>query len=644
MTLKVRDSTMLAVATIVAATAAMVLPYAGRSGAVLSLVLIAGTVALLHKLEHPSRSAIRIVYASAIGLLPTVMVIGALHDLLTVEIPVEVTRVLLLVAWWAASSAFGAPLAERLAGRTALIDAGARALGVVAVAVGMASALTRHLVTERGTAARLAWMMSEEDNAHIVGVAREVLTHGPSGSVLAEQFGTAFVNLPLMFLRLAGGPLQGEDDVRLQAISLVVLSTIVIMLIAGATMALLAGLPHHVHEAPRRAKPRDSGRSVAAGAIASMIGAGVVYALLVVLPMRTGFLTLVWGLTLVASAAAVVAVTPHDASTRARLVVCLHLAGTLVLLLGSWPFIAVAAAPVLLVPLTWVPWHRVRSMARQHVRRTVAVVGVAAVAGAGLVAWAVTTGPLAEVLSYGRGILLVQASGIEADRSSTIVVAATMLTATALVALRLRGPARTLLVLAALGPPLAAGLFYVSLRVAAELLTDGELNYSGVKLLYAVITLAALIGIPLLTSLASRFGPMALVAVIAALSVGYLSSPTLQLLTDWRDRTDPQWAPHAEATVQAIRSSSADLPIRCLPPPGVAVTDRTRWAAFFCIRWMEDAFNEDRFNGHRRAFLNAEGPTFEATVEQALDATPERYFFAYPFTMGPGWFGWNGTD
>jgi hypothetical protein len=59
---------------------------------------------------------------------------------------------------------------------------------------------------------------------------------------------------------------------------------------------------------------------------------------------------------------------------------------------------------------------------------------------------------------------------------------------------------------------------------------------------------------------------------------------------------------------------------------------------------MEDAFNTERFHGHRFTFLNAEGPTFEEAVVQARAEDPSRYTFAYPMTVGPGWFGWDGMS
>jgi hypothetical protein len=67
-------------------------------------------------------------------------------------------------------------------------------------------------------------------------------------------------------------------------------------------------------------------------------------------------------------------------------------------------------------------------------------------------------------------------------------------------------------------------------------------------------------------------------------------------------------------------------------------------AAYFCARWVEDAFNEDRFHGHRFTFLNTPDESFEEAARTALDENGDRYRFAYPMTTGPGWFGWDGAS
>jgi len=623
--------------------ASTALPASGRTWGVLATVLLLASAAVLANAAAP-RPPARLGLGLLIGLLPAVTLIGVAHDLTGASIPVAISRVLVAGALVVSTWAFGVPIVDRIVGRRALADVVARTMGVLAVTGFMTGALTRHLTSPRGTVARLAWVMSEEDNAHVIGAAREVLTHGPRGTKLADQYGTAFINLPLTFQRLLGGPLVGETDVRLQAITVFLVSTILIIALAGLAMALVASLPHHVAGLRRGRERSLDVPTLLLGAPVAGASALAVFALLVVLPMRTGFLTFVWGLTLVAGAGALVAVTPSDAPRRTRVLLVVHLVATVLLLLSSWPFIVLAVVPLLALPLTWVDWRRLRERARRDPRTTGLVMSASIAVIAGLAVWFLRWGPLAEVLSYGRDILLIQASGIFADRAAVRVAAGLMVVAVLLtIALVARRDVIPLL-LGVAGPPVAAVLFYLGLRAAAALLTDGELNYSGIKLFYGVVTLAALMGLPLLASMASRLRAPGLLAVATVVAYAFVASSTLQLVTDWWDRTDPQWAPHAEATVQAIRGSSPDLPIRCLPPPGVAVTDRTKWAAFFCVRWMEAAFNEDRFHGHRFEFLTTDDETFEGVVEQVLSESPSRYLFAYPFTMGPGWFGWNGTD
>jgi len=122
------------------------------------------------------------------------------------------------------------------------------------------------------------------------------------------------------------------------------------------------------------------------------------------------------------------------------------------------------------------------------------------------------------------------------------------------------------------------------------------------------------------------------------------SSATARLGTDWWARTDLGEPQHAQAAIDAIGSTSPDIPIRCLPSPGTVVTDVSRLAAYMCARWMEDAFNPGRFQGGRDELLNADGETFGPTVEAIVEGSPSEYLFAYRMTMGPGWFGWNGAS
>ena len=585
----------------------------------------------------------RLLLAAVLGAVPAVIIVGAALDASGVDAPMLLSGPVIVVGWAVTTGTFGRAVVGSALRRGALRDVLLRMAAVLTVALGAAGALIRHLLPSATTVERLAWILGEEDNAQIVGIAREVLTEGPRGAGLADQFGTAFVNLPLLLGRLVGG-VPGGPDVRLQAIGVFTVSTLVIILLAGWAIAVLAGLPHHVHGGVRAR--RTGLPSSVLGATAAAAATFVSLSLLVVLPMRTGFLTFVWGLTLVLVGAALVAILPVDASPGARLMVVLSLIGLLVLLLSSWPFIAPALAVLLIVPLFWVDWPRIGRSIRGRPRGSAAVliVSIAGVAVSGL--WFSRWGPAAEVLSYGVDILLAQASGITADAPARWAAVLTLTAAVALVLAPLRRARRSSasLAVAIAGPVVGAGVLYVGLEAAAAVLTDGELNYAGIKLLYGIVTLALTLGLVTLTSQASRFGTFgSLVAAIAVAAV-LGSSATARLGTDWWARTDLGEPQHAQAAIDAIGSTSPDIPIRCLPSPGTVVTDVSRLAAYMCARWMEDAFNPGRFQGGRDELLNADGETFGPTVEAIIEGSPSEYLFAYRMTMGPGWFGWNGAS
>jgi hypothetical protein len=179
----------------------------------------------------------------------------------------------------------------------------------------------------------------------------------------------------------------------------------------------------------------------------------------------------------------------------------------------------------------------------------------------------------------------------------------------------------------------------------ALLLTDGELNYAGWKLFYATVSVAAVVGFAAL--IGSSVPDWSWTPGVARTIVGaelLTSSVTVETSREWWERTSPRTPPHAIAAIDAVRASSVDLPIRCTPHPGTAATDGARWAAYYCVRWMEDAFNESRFHGHRFTFLDTTDPTLEEVVRLAREQDPSRYTFAYPMTVGPGWFGWDGVS
>ena len=614
------------------------LPILGRPLALLWGPVLLGGVALIT--ASASRSIAHTLLAVLLGAAPALVVVGAAHDLMGLAPHPSVSAIMLFGAWSVVSGTLGATIAGRVRTRAASFDVWMRIGAAVAVTGYISGALIRLLLPMYSTAERLTWAIWEEDNAHTIGVAREVITDGPRGGRLADQYGTAFVNIPVMLVRLFGGPAAAETDPRMQAITVFTVSTIVIIILAGLAMAVLASLPHHVHEGRWGGAIGPANTAISAVAIA--IATLVVFSLLVVLPMRTGFLTFVWGLTLVLLGAAYLMATPSDAGPLVRSILMLFLVALVALLLSSWPFIAPALVAVLLAPLLWVPWRRLGVTLRRNRARSLGGLSALAVGLLAVGYWFANWGPAAEVISYGRDILLIEASGIFADDVARRGAGLAIVASTILTVVLLRGRSRAVVLLGLVGPLLGAGSLYLGLRVAAEVLTGGELNYSGIKLLYGIVVLAIALGLPTMIAHASRVGvPGALVALLLVTSL-HQSSSTASLHDEWWDRTMLGDHAHVEATLDAIRQTTPDVPIRCLPSPGTVITDTSRWAAFMCVRWMEDAFNEDRFHAHRFDLLRAEGDTFESVVEEILETSQSRYLFAYRFTMGPGWFGWTG--
>jgi hypothetical protein len=489
----------------------------------------------------------------------------------------------------------------------------------------------RLLAADRTAVEQLAWTLGEEDSAQIVGIAREIITMGPGGGELADIYGTGFMVVPLTLMRMLGLP-GGESDPRIIAIYAFTFSVTLAIVTLGLSMALLA-------VSVGRASTRPSVMSLVAMVIATAIGGVVALSLAVFLPMQTGFLTLVWSMAWLALTASFVAIRLDRRRVLAPSIVLLHVSASIYLVVRSWPFLLAATLPPLLValrPLPWGPWlDRLRS--RWYLPLTL----LAAIA---LGAWqALSSSLFGEVLSYGREALTIGASGIFADRLA--VAGVTLAIVVAAVAGIRSDSERWMHLTIVVGVPGSLLLSWFGLKLLALLLTDGELNYAGWKLFYATVSVGAVVGLAALagsTVLDRRWS-----SDLAGTAVGLLlltSSSTVQTYERWWDRTAPQSPPHAVAAIDAVRASSVDLPIRCMPQPGAAATEGARWAAYYCVRWMEDAFNAERFHGHRFTFLNGDGPTFEDAVERARRDDPSRYTFAYPMTVGPGWFGWDGLS
>jgi hypothetical protein len=616
---------------------ALVIPTTGRAAAITALLFILLAAASLSRAATTSwwRAAI----ALSVTLAPALILVGAVVDLLPAFPSPVVLRILLAAAWASLSVLLGRSIAMAFVGRRAALDALARATGALISTAFVAGALGRLLSSSRGTDERLAWLLGEEDNAAFVGVAREVVVHGPGGSDLVGEFGAAFMSLPFALLELAGGPLAGEGDVRLQAISLTVVSAVVAICLAGVAIASLVALPHHVSDSD----PRWGGPTLVSALTGSLAAAAISLAglsLLAVMPLQAGFLTFLWGLSLVLVASGSVAVLPQDASAGARTAVLLLLAATVVLLIGSWPFIAAAVAPLALLPLLWVDRARFRTWRKEN--RALASGSATALllaVPAGL--WFLASLPQIEkVLELGRDVLTVGGSSIHADRWSVRIAVLATIGATLLLT-RVFVQRRNVL-LALLGPLAGAGLFMAGIRVATDRYADGVMAYAGFKLLFGLVTLALILGGALLVSSSARAGTLVSLVALAVVLAPHVLSESATTYSGWWDRTERPGSPHAIAVVGAIDATTPDVPIRCLPAPGTRIEGVAPWAAYFCVRWVEQGFNEGRFDGNSFRLLNAQGETFEEVVEEILREQQSEYLFAYRLTMGRGWFGWSG--
>ena len=616
---------------------ALVIPTTGRVAAIASLLSILLAAGLLSRAATASwwRAAI----ALSVTLAPALILLGAVVDLLPAFPSTSVLRILLATTWVGLSTLLGRSVALAFVDRGAALDALARATGALVGTAFIAGALGRLLSPSRGTDVRLAWLLGEEDNAAFVGVAREVVVHGPRGSDLAGEFGAAFMSLPFALLELAGGPLAGEGDVRLQAISLTVVSAVVAICLAGAAIASLVALPHHVN----RCDPRWGGPTVMSSLAGGLAAAAIALAglsLLAVMPLQAGFLTFLWGLSLVLVASAVVAVLPQDASVGARAAVILLLVATGILLLGSWPFIATAVAPLFLLPLLWIDRAGFRTWRQEH-RALASGSAAALIFAVAASAWFLASLPqIGKVIELGRDVLTVGGSSIHADRWSVRIAVIASIGA-AILLTRVFVHRRNVL-LALLGPLAGAGLFFAGIRLATDRYADGVMAYAGLKLLFGLVTLALIIGGGLLVSSSARAGTLVSLVALAVVLVPHALSETATTYNGWWERTERSGSPHALAVVGAIDATTPDVPIRCLPAPGTRIEGAAPWAAYFCVRWVEQGFNEGRFHGNSFRLLNAQGETFEEVVEEILREQRSEYLFAYRLTMGRGWFGWSG--
>jgi hypothetical protein len=569
--------------------------------------------------------------ALLVGVATTLPLFAVLHDISPAHLATQMSWVSLIGLWVVTSAVLGAKVAATVRSRL-----GSRRIAAVLTGMGTATVLAswgpaRLLRADRSPVEQLAWTLGEEDSAQIVGIAREVITVGPAGGELASIYGTGFMVVPVTLMRMLGIPM-GETDPRILAVYAFTFSVVLAIATIGLAMTLLS-------LTVGRASERPTAAAVIAVTVASALGGIAALSIAVFLPMQTGFLTLVWSMSWLVLTGSFVAIRIDRSSIATDSLVLAHVVASAYLVVRSWPFLLAAVIPPLLIALRPLPWRRGIALVRSRWYIPVTALVVVIIG-----AWqSLSSSLFGEVLSYGREALTIGASGIAADRAAIALV--TLAIVITLLAVLMTGGERWQRALIVAGMPGGLLLSWFGLKFLALLLTDGELNYAGWKLFYATVSVGAIVGLAALagsTVLDRRWS-----SGLAGTAVGLLlvtSSSTVQTYERWWDRTAPQSPPHAVAAIDAVRASSVDLPIRCMPQPGAAATEGARWAAYYCVRWMEDAFNAERFHGHRFTFLNAEGPTFEDAVERARRDDPSRYTFAYPMTVGPGWFGWDGLS
>lgn len=587
---------------------------------------VTGTVVLVHELValRDPRAALG---STGPGAVLMVAVGSAVHSLLPVFPPVGVSQAILGILWLVGSRTLG-----RAVVRHVVEVVGWRRTGVMTLGTGAATSLMLAPVAEllrpsTSLAVRLGWFLGEEDNAHFMGIAREILTMGPAGGELAEEVGTGLVSSAILALRVLR---LVEGDPRLTAITVMVLSVALLIVMLGCGLLLL-------QLSVARPSTRPGGGGLVVLGVASWAAATVGLSVAVALPMQTGFLSFMWAMGWLTVGVSVTPLLPYAESSSERVGVLLHALGSLLMLVRSWAFLIGGLVPLLLL-LTLVGSPRLWRLARA---RWYAALGV--LAGIALaISLLFQQGLFLHVVRLGREALLVQASHIYFDTLLFRVLIVSFLASVVLALLRhVCGPAGAARLLLVLGPTAGVGLSWIGLWMLQQLLTDGEIRYAGIKLAYGVVAIASLVTLSVLVGLVTREHWAVQVGLVGLLALLLTASATVAVAENWSGRINPSEQPHAVSVVRAIEQSSPDLPLRCLPRPGTNVTPGSRIAAYFCVRWVEDAFNEDRFHGYRFDLLSAEGPSFAPEIEVALESG--RYDFARLVHLERGWFGWDGN-
>lgn len=600
-------------------------PFALRGSDPLFGVLwlaISATLILLHQtlLHGEARSTIGSV---AVGAFLMITVGSAVHELLPVFPAVAVSQALLGLLWLLGATTLGGLVVHHVRSTVGWRRASAMTIGTGIATWGLLEPVIMLLRPSTPLAVRLAWFLGEEDHAHFMGIAREVLTLGPQAGQLAAEVGTGFVSpviVGMRALRLVGG------DPRLTAVTVMTASVALLIVMLGAGLLLLQITASYPVDRPSSAQ-------LVVLAVASWSAASIGTAVAVALPMQTGFLSFMWAIGWLTVGVAMSPLLLSSATVAQRLGLLFHIAASVLMLVRSWAFLIGGLVPILIV-LMVLSWPRLWPIVRARW-----YVGTALIIGLGLILLTMFQRSLFRyVLGAGREALLVQASHIYFDE---LLFRALLFCFAGGVVISLFGPPRTAIrTLLVLGPAASVGLSWIGLWILTQFLVDGEIRYAGIKLAYGGVAVASLVLLSALIGLATREHLIVQAAFTAILMFVLTSSATVGIAENWTGRIAMHEQPHAVSVIDAIEKSSPDLPLRCLPRPGVSVSPGSQWAMYFCVRWIEDAFNADRFHGYRFDFLAADGSDFSSEIAEARASG--RYDFARIVLLERGWFGWDG--
>ena len=573
--------------------------------------------------------------AAFVAVAPALAIATAVLQVLNRHLPRSVVVLLLVSAW-----AIVALTAGRSIGSGVVERVGAwRPLGAVAGASVAGWSFARHplrlLAGSAPPSERLMWLLDMEDNARFVGVARELLEGSPSGGRLASEFGTGFL-APALLLRSSWSDASSGDP-RLAAIDLVNLSVGLAILIV-TLVVITVSITTMIRRTATNGGPLSALVDAVLAATVTMLAIWVAVAV----PMRSGFLSFIWGVVWVCLAAALIASIPSSDRLAAAALLLAWVA-SVSLMIDSWPFLLAGALPALLL----VRPRRDGAKILGPRRTALVLIGSAAVlAAVGSLLW---DSQLRSVLeSVGLAALTVEGTVITTDRwlrllAITAVLGALIIGASGSSATTSAGRCRS----AATTPAGAAAAVWASLaalHLLAWFVSDGETAYAGRKLLHGAVAVALVVALPMVVAWVGGTRLIVSLPIGATVAALVLTTHLRGLPDAWEEAVRVHVQPHALVVTEALSMTSPELPIRCLPPAGTPATPGARWAAYFCVNWVEDAFNEDRRDGFRMDLLLTEDATFDELIERMTSERQSDYLFAHRIVAGPGWAHWDGAS